>query len=99
MSVSACGILCESCPQHVDCSGGCQECGGKPFFLKDFGVEVCPIYDCAVVVKGYTTCGECADLPCQIFFDWKDPSMSDEAHQQSVDARAEALRNGTGISI
>ncbi|MCL2167473.1 MAG: hypothetical protein FWH49_09345, partial [Clostridiales bacterium] len=33
---------------------------------------------------GFKTCGECAEVPCQLFYDWKDPSMSDEEHRQAV---------------
>lgn len=97
MNVAPCGIICEGCPQQESCGGSCFACGGKPFYLKEFGAEVCAIFDCAVNKKGYETCGECADLPCQIIQDWRDPSMSDEAHQQSIDERTAALKNGTGI--
>ncbi len=99
MSVAPCGLICESCSFTESCGGGCHEGGGKPFYIKDFGVEVCPMYDCAVTQKGYTTCGECAELPCQIFYDWRDPSMSEEQHLQSINARVEALKNGGGIRV
>ena len=92
MLLSPCGINCEECPVKNECEG-CNACGGKPFYLKDFGVDVCPMFDCAVNKKGYKTCGECPELPCQIFYDWKDPSMTEEAHLQSIKERVELLKS------
>jgi hypothetical protein len=92
MNISPCGINCDACPLKAQCGNACQVSGGKPFFIKDFGVERCPIYDCAVNKKGYKTCGECADVPCRLFYDWKDPSMSDEEHRQSVDVNVAFLK-------
>ena len=93
MLLSPCGIDCETCPLKDQCSGGCRASGGKPFYIKDFGVEICPIYDCAVNKHGYQTCGECADVPCQIFFDWKDPSMTDEEHRETIEKNVAALKD------
>lgn len=96
MYLSPCGINCgalEVC-KSAGC-GGCHVIQGKPFYLKDFGVEVCPIYDCAVNKKGYKTCGECEQLPCQIIYDWRDPSMTEEEHRRAVENNAMLLRTYT----
>ena len=93
MLLSPCGIDCAVCPMKDKCGDGCQVCGGKPFFIKDFGVETCPIYDCSVNKKGYKTCGQCDEVPCKIFFDWKDPSMSDEEHRKAVNTNVALLKN------
>jgi len=92
MSFAPCGIDCETCPFKDDCGGGCFECGGKPFYIKDFGVELCPIYDCAVNKMGYKSCIDCPDLPCQLFYDWRDPSMTEEEHNQSINERVAAMK-------
>ena len=92
MLLSPCGIDCGSCEYHEGCGGGCHEIMGKPFYLKDFEVDVCPLYDCPVNKKGYKTCGECPELPCQLFYDWKDPDMSDEAHLDSINERVSLLK-------
>ena len=92
MNVSPCGINCDACPLKEKCGSGCQQSCGKPFYIKDFGVECCPIYYCAVNKKGNKTCGECTELPCQLFYDWKDPSMSDEEHRQGVDTNVALLK-------
>jgi len=96
MNISPCGINCDVCPLKVQCGDGCQICGGKPFYIKDFGVERCPIYDCAVNKKGYETCGECAEVPCQLFYDWKDPSMSDEEHNKAIESNVSLLKELNG---
>ena len=93
MSLSPCGINCgefEVC-KSAGC-GGCHEIQGKPFYLKDFGVDVCPHYDCAVNQKGFTTCAECAELPCKLYYDWKDPSTTDEEHINSINERVKILK-------
>lgn len=93
MIMSPCGIDCDGCPLKESCGGDCLSIKGKPFYIKDFGIEICPLYDCAVNKKGFKTCGECSDLPCQLFYDWRDPSMSDEAHIQSINDRTEVLKS------
>ena len=93
MSLAPCGIMCgefEAC-KEAGCSD-CHEIKGQPFYLKEFGVETCPLYDCPVNKKGYTTCAECSDLPCDIYQEWRDPSMSDEEHENSIIERVNALK-------
>ena len=92
MVFSPCGIDCDECPFKEQCGGDCFACEGKPFYIKDFGIETCLIYDCAVNQKGFKTCGECDELPCQIWYEWKDPEMTEEAHLQSIKDRAELLK-------
>ena len=91
MIFSPCGMNCESCHYYKDC-GGCRAIKGKPFYLKDFGFETCPMYDCPINKKAYQSCAECSDLPCQIYYDWKDPSMTDEAHLNSINERVACLK-------
>ena len=95
MLLSPCGIDCEICDYRKSCDG-CSAIKGKPFYLKDFGVEVCPMYECPVDKKGYKSCAECPELPCRIFYDWKDPSMTDEAHINSINERVKVLKDSLG---
>ncbi|MCL2492284.1 MAG: hypothetical protein FWE87_06045 [Coriobacteriia bacterium] len=100
MYLAPCGISCECipelgnkpCPLKEQCGGNCHEVQGKPFYVKDFGVELCPIYDCAVNKKGFDTCAPCEDLPCQIYIDWKDPEMSEDDHLKSISERTKVLK-------
>ena len=92
MLLSPCGVDCETC-DHLKSCGGCNAVKGKPFYLKDIeGVEVCPMYECPVNEKGYKSCAECPELPCRIYYDWKDPSMTDEEHTNSINERVKALK-------
>ncbi|MDR2884498.1 MAG: hypothetical protein LBV09_05270 [Deferribacteraceae bacterium] len=94
MLSSSCGADCNDCEFKAACSGGCFACEGKACYVAEMGLGVCAIYDCAVNKKGYAskTCAECADLPCEIFMSWKDPSMSDEAFKANVDMRVANLK-------
>ena len=96
MNISPCGINCDTCHLKAQCGDGCQICGGKPFYIKGFGVEQCPIYDCSVNKRGHKTCGECNEVPCQLFYDWKDPSMSDEEHNQAIERNVSLLKELNG---
>ena len=94
MTLAPCGIKCgeyEAC-QAAGCSD-CHTVQGKPFFLEDFGVEICPLYDCPVNKKGFNTCAECEELPCDIYYNWRDPSMSDEEHINSINERVKVLKS------
>lgn len=91
--ISPCGIDCGCCEYAEQCNGSCHAIEGKPFYVKDFGMEVCALYDCAVNKKGYKTCAECDNLPCEIYTMWKDPSMTDEEHEESIRQRVEILKN------
>jgi len=94
MLLSPCGVDCGSCDFYKDC-GGCRATEGKPLYIKDIdGIEVCPMYDCPTNKKGYKSCGECSELPCKIFYDWKDPEMTEEEHLNSVNERVKILKEG-----
>ena len=92
MLLSPCGIDCEVCHLKDGCEGGCLGIEGKPFYLKDFGVDVCPMYDCAVNKHKFAHCGECEELPCKIHYDWKDPSMTDDEHLEGIKTRVNILK-------
>jgi hypothetical protein len=95
MKLSPCGVDCSSCHLFDKCKKDCNESQGKPFYITDssIGLEVCDIYDCVRNKKNLKHCGECEDLPCQIFFDWKDPDFTDEEHQEDIKQRVDRLKN------
>jgi len=92
MYLSPCGVKCKECPLAEKCGGTCHDLAGAPFYVKDFGLEVCPIYDCAVNKRGLETCATCDELPCQIYSDWRDPEMTDQAHLDSITERVKTLK-------
>jgi len=91
MNQSTCGVDCSSC-DYLESCGGCYAIAGKPPFLQDIGVEICPLYECPVTKKGYHNCAPCEELPCELFQSWRDPSMSDEQHQESITQRVKNLK-------
>ena len=89
---SPCGIYCGDC-EHI--GQKCQGCGkveGKPYWTKQYGVEVCPLYDCCSNMKQLEHCGMCTDFPCEIFSSLRDPSLSDEDAEQALTKRKRELR-------
>lgn len=89
--LTVCGCDCKYCKQYKDTCGGCTQIKGRVYWAPYIGSEVCPIYGCCEN-KGHDHCGTCADLPCPIYFDTRDPSMSEEEHEAGVHERAERLR-------
>lgn len=93
MNISSCGIDCSVCEHlNVTCLG-CKETSGKPFWTKFDGMPpVCPLSDCAAK-RGYKSCGECAELPCKLFLEMKDPHSTDEEHQEGIKTRVGNLKS------
>lgn len=101
MNISACGIDCDiacvECNKHDEfldnpCKG-CNAAKGKIFWVKYLGLDTCPIYNCCVNENNFDHCGKCEELPCSIYFNTKDPSMSDEAFEQSIQERVNLLKS------
>lgn len=89
--MTVCGVFCSECSLYEKECQGCVE--GKPFWAVDFIEEedkTCPLYKCSMERK-YPNCGKCDELPCQKWRDVKDPSISEEAHLQSINERVAVL--------
>lgn len=90
--ISTCGLDCNSCPAYqADCEG-CRECGGVTPWLEETELAVCPLYDCPVNQKGLRDCGDCPDLPCGLYHDFRDPAVSPEEHEKGIAERVARLR-------
>lgn len=92
LNCSVCGVDCTKCNLLGDTCKGCDSVQGKVFWSVHFG-GICPIYDCVVNKKQLASCAECSDLPCDIYFATKDPSMTDEEHTAGIKARVDILKN------
>jgi hypothetical protein len=95
MTLSPCGIDCELCPFYQKDCDGCKAVEGKPFWTEDAFPEGCPLYECSITKHKFTSCGCCDQLPCKIYFDLKDPNLSDETHQEMIVKRVELLKNNS----
>jgi hypothetical protein len=87
-----CGIYCGGCHYLGSLCKGCGRVEGKPFWASQVPSGVCPLYDCCRLGKKLEHCGLCQEFPCKMFLELRDPSMSDEAFQKSLDERQANLR-------
>ena len=93
IKLSACGLNCGECQFYPKECAGCNAVKGKPFWTAEATLtSICPLFDCAINQKGFGNCGDCMELPCKIFMDLKDPSISDAEHQKSIQLRINNLR-------
>jgi len=50
------------------------------------------MYNCAVNDKKLSNCGKCKEVPCQLYYNTKDPDISEEVHQESILQRLAVLK-------
>lgn len=89
--ISVCGVNCDGCPHLNNGCAGCDALEGKVFWTQLIGTDVCPLYKC-VKEKGYNNCGDCSQVPCELWVSLKDPSWSEEEHQKSIQNRLSVLK-------
>ncbi|MGE5391193.1 MAG: DUF3795 domain-containing protein [Deltaproteobacteria bacterium] len=89
--LQVCGVNCEECPSYPEECKGCRAIQGKVFWVGYIGQEVCPMYKCCQD-KGYEHCGGCAELPCKMWYEIKDPTLADEEHIASINTRVSILK-------
>jgi hypothetical protein len=89
--ITACGLVCQDCSFLGKACQGCAVSEGRPFWAAQFGVRVCPLYECATR-QGYLTCGQCPSLPCDTFKNQNDPKMTEEESRRSLSERIARLK-------
>lgn len=92
MNLSACGLVCDECEFFGKECAGCRAVQGVTFWAQEMPTGVCPLYDCSVNKRGYKDCGDCAELPCKLFREMKDPNSTDEEHQKALVERGARLK-------
>jgi hypothetical protein len=92
MHQTICGIDCTECKEFGTNCQGCNNIKGKVFWSQYMGLDTCPMYHCCVDEKQLPHCGKCSDLPCNIYFETRDPEMSEEQHLAAIQKRVEILR-------
>ena len=95
--ISCCGSDCGACGLLGNLCTGCEEACGKVFHAPE-GKE-CPIYDCCRIQHGFSSCGECGKLPCEIILGTRDPNLSEEAFRKTVEDRVKRLKGEQGNGI
>ena len=89
LGLTACGLECADCPLYQEDCPGCNECAGRVFHAPPG--KPCPLYAFAVNRKHRTGCGGCADAPCALWEQVRDPALSEEEFRASVAARLKNL--------
>ena len=56
------------------------------------GWQTCGIYECSVNNRKLKNCGECGNVPCEIWMKTRDPKFSDREFEDNVNGRIQALR-------
>ena len=88
--ISCCGADCASCNCYGEMCKGCSAVCGRVFHAPE-GKE-CPIYACCRIQNGFSSCGECGKLPCDLILGTRDPSFSDEEFRKNVAERVKRLK-------
>lgn len=91
--ISCCGCVCSECKDYGQSCAGCSAIRGKVFWAGQLGEDVCPIYACCVSQKGHEDCGQCGNLPCEVYHRCADPFMTKEQHEQFVAERVSVLKS------
>ena len=60
-------------------------------------IEVCPLHECCLNQKQLEHCGLCEDFPCKAFLELRDPNMSDDEFEKSLDLRQKELQKRAEI--
>lgn len=87
--ISVCGTDCKECYCYGKMCNGCNACEGKVFHAQG---KACAIYDCVVNTKCMRNCGECAEVPCGIWYATRDPKFSDEEFNENIAQRLAMLK-------
>ncbi|MBD5483271.1 MAG: hypothetical protein HDR15_12240 [Lachnospiraceae bacterium] len=96
-TLSCCGTKCSECGCYGSMCKGCNESAGKVFHAPEG--QACPIYECSVNQKKQKSCGGCQNLPCDIWRNTKDPSMSDEEFEDNIRQRVENVRGRKAYGV
>lgn len=90
LKLSCCGTECTECDFYQKGCSGCNECQGRVFHAPEG--KACPIYSCSVKQHHYATCAGCEKLVCDIWKETRDPQLSEEAFERSIQKRIQNLK-------
>jgi len=91
--LSVCGLVCDTCRAYGTVCKGCRPENGKPFWTKNEGKRFCEIFSCCIYKKKLNHCGECTEIPCQLYMQSRDPLLSEEEAERVMRERADRLRD------
>jgi hypothetical protein len=87
-----CGIYCGHCHHFGKICKGCDFEVGRPFWADRINADICLIYKCCIFDKKLEHCGLCDELPCELFYKLRDPSLNGKDSEISISARKNDLK-------
>ena len=90
VNLCVCGTDCSACYCYGKMCSGCNDLKGKVFHVPEG--KACAIYDCTANQKKLKSCGECVEVPCDIWKKTRDPKYSDEEFAENIQMRIQALK-------
>lgn len=79
--INPCGTYCGTCNDYGVVCDGCRNRNGSPIWYDLYDKkETCEYYGCCES-KGMHDCSQCSQLPCDEYYVYPDPNMSDELKQ------------------
>ncbi|MFZ2054832.1 MAG: DUF3795 domain-containing protein [Candidatus Aminicenantales bacterium] len=91
-NLSVCGLICDRCAFFKKPCRGCYETKGMTFWAAELPEKTCLLFQCAIKTRGFSSCAECSELPCQSFRELKDPNISEKEHLKALEERVHRLR-------
>ena len=91
-NIGVCGCICSDCRIYETNCKGCHAIEGKACWLHEVGLSICDFYECSVINKGLTHCGQCTEIPCEKFWKNKNPKFTEEEHKKIVEERVVLLK-------
>ena len=90
-----CSSICKNMHAIFDSKKPCEGCNAiheKILLNRNISLNICPIYVC-VTNRQYKHCGECEQIPCDIYYELKDPFITDSVHKLNIEERIKVLKS------
>lgn len=92
-NLSCCGGNCGKCKFYGNLCDGCNQTNGEAYWTKFADIPVCPTYGCCVNENGFSHCGHCDKVPCELYFNNPDMTMTPEEYVLAVGERVDRLNS------
>lgn len=91
--ISCCGVVCSECNYFPNDCSGCPKIKGIAFWLQFTGESICATYHCCIEKKGLEHCGQCLELPCNLYYEGNDPTKTVEENENILKSQLNQLHN------
>jgi len=88
---AVCGMYCDECDHFEKDCPGCDESDGCVFWTEYVDADVCPVQECCTNVKHLAHCGLCDEMPCEKYFRFHDPGVSEDEAKEMLKKQKETL--------